>query len=243
MTVDAHGEDRILNIVFNGAKTLVGENDIMMWRFASYKSPLPPKLIICTDGSTMPTFSADKVDASSDDADERESDGAVNITFSLIRTHAHTEETYRYWGAHRFHNGAFPANGSTILEAQLVVCADTNDDANLDIYAEDAAGAPTFTTGNSDISDRTRTTASVSWVENSLGIGYWAAAPSLNTILQELVDDYTLTASALILKPKTDLVKSLDTYSYDHSATLTARLILTWTVPAPSAFMMKIMQY
>jgi len=237
MVEDANGDDQILNLWINGEKTLVEEADTMRWQFASYRSALPPKLIICTDGSTMPTFSADVVDASSDDADENEDSGACDITNTLIRTRASTLANQRYWGGHRFHNGAFPANGSTILEAWFVIHVDANDDAYLDVYAEDAAGAGTFTVGAGDITDRTLTTASVEWSESGLLDGWWKKPASLNTILQELVDDYTLTTLALILKPKTDAVFGLDSDAYDFSASYTARLVLTWNEPAePSAF-------
>ena len=173
--------------------------------------------------------------ASADDAYETESTGATNITASTVRVTSSTSA--RVWGGLRFTGpGTLPPMGAVIDVATLSVFVPTGgtDDANMDIYAEDAASPAAFTTGTGNITGRTRTTASAAWVQDDIGINAWAACPtSLVPLIQELVDrtDYTPTAIVLILKPKSDITKACWPTSRDGSASLCAKLHLVYHMP------------
>lgn len=243
MVEDAHGEDRILNIVFDGAKTLTGEFDTCYWDFSSYVCDIKPKLLIATDGSTPLSHSEDIISHWADDAYETEDTTVVTLTGATVPIYADTDAEDRRWGGFFFDNATWPAQSKAILEAYLLIRIGSAslDNVRCDIYAEDAAGPSTFTTDNADISGRTPTTEGVEWIESAMGLGYWQATPSLVDVIQELADDYTITSVALVLKPRTDANVRLLAYSEQNGALYAARLILTWGEPAaPSADILKI---
>lgn len=181
-------------------------------------------------GGADPTMD-DQVDASSDDATEIESDGAINFFWWIVDITASDLVASRRWGGLRFHNGPFPAQGSTIDVAYLevYVSSDSYDDARFDIHAEDAAGGGTFTTSTYNVTTRTRTTAFAAWLQTSLGVG-WKQSPSLVSVIQEIVTDYILTSIVLILKPRTDVYSRFVVRTWDETShVLGAKLHLEWT--------------
>lgn len=193
------------------------------------------EMLLPTAGGPDPD-SDDKVDASADDADEDEDSGDVVITPTTIPIISGSSG--RKWGGLRFHNGPFPAKGSTIDVAyiQWYIYSDTYDDANFDIYAEDGASPSAFTTDAHNITGRTRTEHSEAWVANDLGWG-WKESPSIVSVIQELATDYDSTVIVLILKAKTDATKDLRFRSWDNTATPAntwgATLHLEWTEGGP----------
>lgn len=184
--------------------------------------------------------SDDQVDASLDDAYQGEYSGTVYVDFTYAHVSSGTSTSGRRWGGLRFHNGPFPAKGSTILAAYLTpyIFDAANDDANFNIYAEDGAAPGTFTTDAFDITDRTRTAASVPWIADAIaagGVG-WFNSPSIVDVIQELVTDYDCTAIVLILKPNSDATKNLYLQSWDEAShALGAKLHLEWTEAGPPA--------
>lgn len=92
----------------------------------------------------------------------------------------------------RFQNVAVP-QGATILSAEIQLTANTTNtgDNTSSIFGEDADDAAQYTSDASNISGRTYTTASASWV-----IGDWAGndrggaqlTPDISAIVQEIVD-------------------------------------------------------
>ena len=179
--------------------------------------------------------SNDQIDASEDDAYEREITGAMNLTGGTVWAEDNASSGARYWGGLRFHNGPFPAKGSTVDVARISVYIGSADydDANLDIHAEDGAGPATFTTTGGNLTGRTRTTASTPWVANSIGTG-WHDSPSIVSVIQELVTDYSPTAIVLILKPKGEATKMLDFQAWDcGDPSAAAKLHLEWTEGGP----------
>lgn len=193
------------------------------WRYAA-DYDLPPIM----GGSGDPS-SDDQVDASTDDAWEHGSYFHTTPTYISVRSSE--ASALRDWAGLRFHNGSFPAQGSTIDVAyiQIYIYSSSYDDPNLDIYAEDGASPPTFTTAPYNISSRTRTTASAAWVTNNLLTG-WKQSPSIVNVIQELATDYTPTAIVLILKPREDTDKYLRFQAWDEiSHVLGAKLHLEWT--------------
>jgi hypothetical protein len=182
------------------------------------------------------------VDASSDDANEYENTGAVDLTSRDILIINDPDSSARYWGGLRFHNGSFPPQGSLILAAYIeVLTFGDGVNANLDIYAEDAQSPTPFTADAFNITGRTRTSAFVPWVADGLYTGTWWQSPSIVTVIQELVDSYTPTSIVLILKPKTDVYKYLAVGVWDYSGHLFgAKLHLEWVVPTAAGHIKKV---
>lgn len=190
-----------------------------------------PVLVASQGGVTG--SSDDQTDAALDDAYEKEDTGFVSTGGTVIRAEANPVAGSRYWGGARFHNGPFPPQGSTIDVAYLEVqvYSVVGDDANLDIHAQDVASPVAFAAGAFNISARARTAASVAWVDNAIGTG-WKQSPSIVSVIQELVDSFTLTAIVLILKPKTDAIKPLRYRSHEQAPNdLGMKLHLEWTEP------------
>ncbi|MDX1404915.1 MAG: DUF6701 domain-containing protein, partial [Woeseiaceae bacterium] len=127
--------------------------------------------------------------ASSDDAEEDLSDGSISLGSSDLELV--NDGTDQEIGL-RFLNLDIP-QGATIDSAYITFYAKNTSSGgtlNLTLYAEDIDDAPTFVNATNDITNRTKTTASVAWN----GITDWNTAdqahqsPELKTIIQEVVD-------------------------------------------------------
>ncbi len=166
-----------------------------------------------------------QVAASENDAFEAESGGIMDIANDDVSTISSSNVALRSWGAFRFPVTQL-VKGDHIVSCvlQAYISGTLTDDANFDIYFEKVASPAIFTTTLSDITDRTRTTALVAWVEDSLGIG-WASSDDLTAVLQEVLDLFTPDAIVIILKPNTDVTKNFSPRAYDFSdGTLAAKL-------------------
>jgi len=119
------------------------------------------------------------------------------------------------WAGFRFPSGSLPPLGSTITSCYLkfYVKNTASDDINGNFHFQKVASPAAFTSTDFDITDRTRTTNSISWIEDSLGVG-WAQTASLVTALQEVIDSYSPTALVVIFRPNIeDNVKECAVYS------------------------------
>ncbi|MFW5442824.1 MAG: Ig-like domain-containing protein [Methylococcaceae bacterium] len=131
------------------------------------------------------------VSTGSDDAEERVSNGKVDLTSSDLELGFDGSREQKV--GVRFQGLAIP-QGATITEAYLQFQADENDSGATDllVYGQNSANAPTFTTTLSDVSGRPLTSTSVGWMVptwNSIGA---AAAgqqsPDISAIVQEVVN-------------------------------------------------------
>jgi len=178
-----------------------------------------------------PTY---QVAASLDDIHERGGSGTMTNT-TTIRQASSTTETSRYWGGYRW-EVAIP-KGSTIDSCvwSPYVYSLAYDDANINIHFEKGASPAAFTTDTFNITSRSRTTASVPWIEDSIrlaGENYYDS-DSLVTPLKEVVDLYTTTHLVLITRPNDDAEKTFSPYAWDFGDnTWGAKITLAWTEPA-----------
>ena len=144
------------------------------------------------DGAEAGTLSSVDVSIAvdSDDAEEPATGGTVNLTSSdleLVNDGSDQEIGIR------FQNITIP-QGATITNAYIQFQADEDDSeaTSLTIYGEDTANAPTFATSSGNITNRTKTSASVDW--NSIpgwNIGQRGPnqqTPDLTSIVQEIVN-------------------------------------------------------
>jgi len=125
--------------------------------------------------------------------------------------------------------------GSTIDSANvsLYTYSGTYDDMNGMIYGNDVDNAQDFNDNAHIIStaDRPRTSASVSWVEYSIGAGVWATK-SVTNIIQEIVNREgwsSNNALVLLFIANTDVYKVFRAKSYENSTTQCPKLYIEWT--------------
>lgn len=122
-----------------------------------------------------------QVGASADDALEHNS-GSVSITDSDINVWS----IYPYAGI-RFTNVALDGTETINNDTYISLYGVTFTTCEGVIYGEDADDAAAFTTTNDDITDRTKTTASVSWSDTWTN-GAFNDSPNIKTIIQEIID-------------------------------------------------------
>ncbi len=140
----------------------------------------------------------EQVAASADDADEQ-SDGTVVINASDI--HMGSWFGYNHIGQ-RFASVTIP-DGSNIGVAYLTWKAKATDSGSFvsNLWGEDVVTPAQYTTTNSDITDRTRTTASVA--AGSAELGNWTNdqpynSPSIVSIVEELMASYSYASGAVM---------------------------------------------
>ncbi|MCH7730468.1 type II secretion system protein [Patescibacteria group bacterium] len=153
-------------------------------------TPIPTPTPINTPTPTPgPSTIEVRVASSSDDAEERLSNGSVNLTSSdleLIRDGSNDQEV-----GMRFRNVTIP-QGATITNVYIEFETDeTRSEAtSVTFYAQDIDDAPTFSSSTNNITSRTKTTASVAWNN----IPAWNTVsekhqtPNLSSIVQEVID-------------------------------------------------------
>lgn len=92
------------------------------------------------------------------------------------------------WGFIRFPDCPI-YQGSTIVSAEVqgYVESATYDDPNFTIFGELTANSATLSGTSFEISTKTRTTASASWVATGIGTGY-QSSPDLTAVVQEIVN-------------------------------------------------------
>ena len=138
-------------------------------------------------GTTSQTVEV-RVSQSSDDAEERTTNGAMDRTSTILDLI--NSGTYDQVVGMRFQNVAIP-QGATIASAYLLFksAAKKTSSTSLTIYGEGSDNAQAFSTVAYNMSGRPNTTASVAW--NS--VPSWSSgtnyqSPDLTTIVQEIVN-------------------------------------------------------
>lgn len=160
--------------------------------------------------------------------------GAWYTTGTNVQIISHTDPSTMSYGGFLFQGVSLP-NGATVHSANLSVYAYTAvyDDANLDIYGNDVDNAATFGSGTA-LKDRTRTTAKLSWVANSFGVG-WKVL-NVTVIVQEIVlrsGWSTNNNMSFLFIPRTDTIKMLYLRSYEGAYTYRAILDINYDVGLP----------
>lgn len=147
------------------------------------------------DATTPPPTPVPAVDVrvllSSDDAEERVSDGSMYVSSSDLELTNDAGYRGQQVVGIRFQSVTVP-QGATITDAYIeFVTNETDSEAtSLVFYGQAIDDAPTFTFTDYDVSGRTKTTASVAW-ENVPAwntVGETHQTPALSPIVQEIVD-------------------------------------------------------
>ncbi len=134
--------------------------------------------------------------------------GTTNIDLDAVQVNMGYAPTNRYSTGMRFLGVTIP-NGTTVTTAYIRFTAYYSDAVGgmkVDIYAENNNAAATFST-HADYDGRTTTTAKVDWDFDTAWVsGSTYDTPSITTIIQELVGDYSGLAAAnvaILLKEDT----------------------------------------
>jgi hypothetical protein len=188
----------------------------------------------------QPLF-ATKVDVTvahdDDDAHELGLSGSVQKGDDVVKIYSYTDpnhDSYRY-GGFRWDGVAVP-QGATITAAWISVYpVDGDDEANFDIYFQDADNPGAFTTTAYDISNTTnrpRTSASTSWVDLDLTDNAYNDSPSIVSVVQEVVNRTGWNsgqAMVAILVPHTDSSQQLRASAHDDSTAYPAKLHIEYS--------------
>jgi len=161
------------------------------WSFIAAAIALAAVLAISApQAAAQATFEV-RVAASSDDAEQRSSDGYMYLNSSDLElaVDGSTTDTVGM----RFTGVTIP-QGTTITNAYIQFKCDETDSGaiSLTIRGQDIDDAPTFTTSSGNITSRTKTTASVAWSPPAWSTVGQAGAdqrtPDITAIIQEIVD-------------------------------------------------------
>lgn len=165
-----------------------------------------------------------QVSASADDAQEA-GGGTPSLTDATIATDVTTK-----WLGFRFQNVAID-QGATITAATATFHLPSSglDEPDHPIYGEDADNAAAFTTGFHNITDRPRTTATVTWSNTNLGAPGSFSPPDLAAIIQEIVDRpgwANGNALVLLIRGSADSLRDLEVTAYDGTPANAAQLVI-----------------
>lgn len=93
-------------------------------------------------------------------------------------------------------------------------------------------GSPAnFATTTNNFSGRTMTTASASWLASNIGIDAYKASPSLNSVIQEIVNDagWTAGGNVAVFLIQNSSSGWFRVAAYEHTTALQAQLVVTWS--------------
>lgn len=176
-----------------------------------------------------------EIGASADDAWEAQNGTLFTSTDTRFIAQAWSTTDSRLNGGGRFTNITV-AVGSTINSCvlQLRAIATTEDDMRSDVYFNDVDDAADFST-EADVTSRTLTTATASWVALSQGTSY-VSSPALATVLQEVVDraGWASGADVVVLvrgKNATNNTGNFYAEGWDHAGTEAPLLDIDYTAP------------
>jgi len=170
-----------------------------------------------------------------DDAEEKGNGNFYLSSFTWsVWSNIDSSSFYYECSGFRFPNVDIPQD-STISDTKLKLYLHYiyEDDMNCDIYGNDVDDSSDFNDNQNIINttERPRTSTSVSWIQNSLGIG-WKEKGGLEGIVEEIVGRpgwNSGNALALLLIAKTDTTKECVGYTYNEGSEYAAQLEVTYS--------------
>lgn len=160
--------------------------------------------------------------------DAQESGGTMDLSSSNLNANATT-----HLCGMRFTGVTIPA-GSMVSSAALEIYLPSGsfDDPDVVFSGEAAGNAAAFSTSANDLSNRTKTTATVTWTASGLGIGA-QTTPDLSGILQEIVAGGSwASGNALVLFVQGNSSSSLLRWGAADGSNPAAELSVTYTPPS-----------
>ena len=178
-----------------------------------------------------------QVAASAEDCDEKQGSVMDPITYVYVYPASYavqTNERYRC-SILIFPNCQIPKKAnitSALMQFFRRWPLDPAHDMNVDLYGNLVADAKNAT-DEPDITGRARTTATVEWAEDGIGLN-WINSPSIVDIIQEIVDQGTwesgnAIAILFIAKYGTGIPwKQFQAYAWDTDPDWAAKLLVQW---------------
>ena len=173
------------------------------------------------------------VGAGVNDAHEGDGGAGYSRTLTYCLCYADSSAGSRYNGGFVF-TGVEVPQGATIDSAAMYFEPynhDSYDDPNVDIYAEDEDSANNFD-DEEDVTSRTRTTASVSWVDSNIR-GSFVYTPDIKSPIQEVINRGGWSSGnnlCILVDGKSTESPDLIIYSYELGATHDAELFVNYTL-------------
>ncbi|GEM_PF-1282166 len=173
------------------------------------------------------------ITASSDDAEERLSDGNMGLSSTDLELGAESGTVPQAVGL-RFNN-VFVPKGATVTNAYIQFTNDESESetTNVTMYGQASDNATTFTNVDNNITNRTKTNASVNWNPTAWTVVNEAStnqqSPNLKSIIQEIINRSGWVENnslAFIITGTGDRT----TFSYDGTASKAPRLHLSFTL-------------
>lgn len=166
------------------------------------------------------------------DAHEATRDADYSGTTTLVAVVSHTSEGFNFVGGIVF-DGVAINSGDTVTSAYVegYVYSETWDDANYDIFGEDEDDPNDFPT-ESDVVNRTPTSASVAVIEDEVGIGYHGNAYDITSIINEIKARGGWSSGnniGFLLWGNTDVIKSTRYRSYEGDSSNPFKLHIVYT--------------
>ena len=129
-----------------------------------------------------------QVSANNDDAHEDQAGTGFDAGTNNCLAFSDSVAGNRDISGHRLTSVTVP-KGADIITATIQIWPTntSSDDVNIDIFAEDVDDAVDFST-DPDVFSRVLTSASVSWVANSIGNTGFVTSPEIKAVIQEIVD-------------------------------------------------------
>lgn len=232
-------EDTSITIADNQARLLralvnaTGDPASAAYTLRAQKNGSGGYVAVPVGSTTAGSITNQTIAASADDAQEQ--GGTVTLTGTTIGA---SLDATTEWVGLRFTNITIP-KGSTITSATIgvVPSATTEDEPSVTIFFQAADDCATFTTGASDISGRSRTSASVSWSSTDLAAtgSSYHDSPSLVTPLQEVIDRAGWTSGndvCVIIQGGSTGTRDLTIEAYDLGpGTNPPRISIGWNAP------------
>ena len=196
--------------------------------------------------TTAPNCVTSRISASSDDAEERDDTGAVDLdgdsatrSLQMYRLYSGSSTSTLNWWGLRFLNVDVP-QGAMIASAAITFRASADSvttASGMTLWGQLAVNSGTFTTSTNNITSRPRTTATAAWSVPQWMSGSDYATPStLATIVQEIVDQSGWAANnALVIIGQTTVTQNRRAISRDGTdgATLAPLLEVCYSPPPP----------
>lgn len=170
----------------------------------------------------MSTYGPTAIAASSDDARE---DNSGNPTLTDVTLQC--RHSTNFWVGFRW-PGTGIGQGATINTAKIspnfAVSSAAGD--TVEVYGEKVAASGTFTTGASNLSGRTRTTAHTTFnMPTTTGVH---DSPDLTTVIQEIVNVASFGGNITLLIDTTNCTASHTIYAFDNGSNI-CTLTITYT--------------
>ena len=184
---------------------------------------------VVTPGSGGPPGSTGDIPLNGNDHSDAEEDPGGDVKLENDKL----ELGQMPWVAYHFTNVTVP-QGATITSAYVEMCAadSSSEDTDLTIFGHDADNAAIFSSSTDDISDRTTTSASITWANvPNWSMNNWYQTPDFASVVEEIVGrgGWSSGNAMVIMFRSDDTDGKRLVIAYDDDPSKTAKLNISYT--------------